>query len=87
MGRDFVVSTLFSDTDPKLEELQLQIIRRMPAWKKLAIVDDLNQTIRSLAISGIKQQHPDATLAEVHRMLAGLMLGEELAIKVYDSAK
>jgi len=87
MGRDFVVSTLFSDTDPKLEELQLQIIRRMPAWKKLAIVDDLNQTIRSLAISGIKQHHPDATLAEVHRMLAGLMLGEELAIKVYDSAK
>ncbi len=81
------MSTLFSDTDPKIEEFQLRLIRLMPAWKKLAIVDDLNQTVRALAISGIRQRHPDATPIEVRRMLAEMMLGEELAGKVYDRAE
>lgn len=51
----------FSDTAPKMEALQIEIIRRMPAWKKVAIVDSLNETVRALAISGIKKRYPDAT--------------------------
>lgn len=59
----------------------------MATWKKFAIVDDLNETVRTLAISGIQQRHPAATAAEVDRMLAELMLGAELAHKVYDCAR
>jgi hypothetical protein len=59
----------------------------MPAWKKLSIVDGLNETVKTLAISGIKQRHPNATPAQVQRMLAELMLGAELAHKVYDHAR
>ncbi len=81
------MSALLSDTDPKMEELQLQFIRRMSAWKKFAVIGDLSETVRTLAISGIKQRNPAATPAEVHRMLAGLMLGEDLACKVYDRAE
>lgn len=47
----------------------------------------LNETVRTLAISGIKQRHPAATPGEVRRMLAELMLGEDLARKVYGYAK
>ena len=79
--------TLSSDTHPKMEALQIQIIRRMPAWKKCAIVDGLNETVRSLAIAGIKQRQPDATPEQIRRMLAELMLGADLARKVYDRAK
>jgi hypothetical protein len=64
--------------------MQIQIIRRMPAWKKLSIVDGLNETIKTLAISGIKQRHPNATPAQIQRMLAEQMLGIELAKKVFD---
>lgn len=81
------MSALFSDTHPRMEALQIQFIRKMPAWKKLAIVDDLNETVRAMAISGIKQRSPAATSEAVHRMLAALMLGEELAQKVYDDAR
>ena len=70
-----------------MEALQIEIIRRMPSWKKLAIVDSLNETVKSLAISGINQQHPGATPQEVHRLLAELMLGAELARKVYGHAR
>ena len=81
------MSALFSDTHPKMEALQIQIIRRMPAWKKLSIVDGLNETVKTLAISGIQQRHPNATPAQIRRMLAEQILGMELARKVYDHAK
>lgn len=81
------MSVLSSDTHPKIEALQIELIRRMPAWKKIAIVDGLNETVKTLAISGIKQRHPNATPEQVHRMLAELMLGAELARKVYDHAR
>lgn len=67
--------------------MQIEVIRRMPTWKKIAVMDGLNETVRTLAITGIKQRHPNATPAQVHRMLAELMLGAELARKVYDHAK
>ncbi|HEX5836349.1 MAG TPA: hypothetical protein VFY26_00870 [Anaerolineales bacterium] len=80
------MSTLFPDTDPRMEALQIGLIRRLPAWKKLAIVDSLNETVRMLALSGIKERNPDATPQEIHRKLAELMLGAELARKVYGHA-
>ncbi len=81
------MSVLSSDTHPKMEALQIELIRRMPAWKKLAVVEGLNETVRTLAVSGIRERHPNATPQEVQRMLADLILGAELARKVYDRAK
>ena len=78
---------LFSDTHPKAEKLQLELIRRMPSWKKAAIVDDLNETVKMLAVSGIRQRHPLLVTEKIQRMLAELMLGPELARKVYDHAR
>ena len=80
------MTSLYSDTHPEMEALQIEIIQRMPAWKKIAIVDSLNQTIRTLAVSGIKERHPEATPEQVHRMLVDLILGAELAQEVYDRA-
>jgi hypothetical protein len=82
-----IVSALYSDTDPKIEQMQIELIRRMPPWKKIAIVDGLNETVRNLAITGIKQRHPNATPEQVYRMLAELMLGSELAQEVYGHAR
>jgi len=81
------MTTLSSDTHPKMEQMQIELIRRMPAWKKFAMVDDLNETVKTLAISGIKQRHPHASSKQIHRMLAELMLGTELARKVYEHAR
>jgi len=80
------MTTLSSDTHPKMEALQIELLRRMPAWKKISIVDGLNETVKTLAISGIKQRYPDATPEQIHRLLADLILGAELAQKVYDHA-
>ena len=77
------MSVLSSDTHPKMEQMQIEVIRRMPSWKKIAVMEGLNETVRALAMTGIKQRHPNATPAQVRRMLADLILGAELARKVY----
>ncbi len=38
---------------------------------------------RLLALTGLRAQYPQASEAELRRRLAGLLLGEELARKVY----
>jgi hypothetical protein len=81
------MSVLSSDTHPKIEQMQIEVIRRMPSWKKFSIVDGLNETVKTLAITGLKQRNPNATPEQIHRMLAELMLGQELARKVYDHAR
>jgi len=87
MGYTQIMSALYSDTSPKIEQMQIEIIRRMPSWKKFAIVDDLNETVKAFAISGIKQSHPDATREQIRLWLAERMLGAELANKVYRHAR
>lgn len=81
------MSALFPDTHPKMEALQIELIRRMPPWKKIAVVDSLNETVRTMATSGIKQRHPQAAPEQVRRMLSEMLLGAELAEKVYSHAR
>ncbi|HBO33745.1 MAG TPA: hypothetical protein DD636_03250 [Anaerolineaceae bacterium] len=81
------MSALYSDTQPQIERMQIEIIRRMPSWKKFAIVDDLNETVRAFALSGIKQSHPNANAEQIRRLLAERMLGTDLMHKVYGHAR
>jgi hypothetical protein len=76
-----------SDTHPRIAALQIELMRSMPPWKKLAMVADLNSAVRQLAVAGIRLRHPEADAQQVRRMLADLMLGEQLASKVYARGK
>jgi hypothetical protein len=77
------MTALYSDTDPKVEALQLQLLRTAPSWRKLEMLAQLNASARLLALSGLRQRYPNAGEAGLRRRLAGLLLGEELACKVY----
>ena len=81
------MSNLYSDTNLKIEKIQIEIIRSMPAWKKISIVDSLNETIKTLMLNGIKDRNPSISPQQAHRALAELLLGKELARKVYDHAR
>jgi hypothetical protein len=74
---------LNSDTDPKMEALQVRLLHDTPVWRKLEMLAELNSSAHLLAISGLRHRHPHATESELRRRLAGLLLGEELACKVY----
>ena len=74
---------LFPDTHPEAEAALIGMLRQVPPWRKLHMVGQLNQTVRTLALSGLRQRHPEATPQELRRRLADLLLGPDLAALVY----
>lgn len=77
------MSTLFTDTHPKMEALQIQLWRQASPTRKMQMVAQLNASARMLALAGLRSQYPQASEAELRRRLASLILGDELALKVY----
>ena len=77
------MSVLFSDTHPKMEALQIQLWRQANPTRKMQMLAQLNHAARTLALTGLRSRYPQASEVELHRRLAGLLLGEELASKVY----
>jgi hypothetical protein len=65
----------------------IELMRKAPPWRKLELVAQLNETVRLLALSGLRQQYPDATPEELQRLLADLLLGPELAERAYGPHK
>ncbi len=74
---------LFPDTRPEAEAVLLGLLRQAPPWRKLHMVGQMNQTVRTLALSGLRARHPEAPPQELRRRLADLLLGPDLAAQVY----
>ena len=72
-----------SDTHPRMEALQIQLLREAPAWRKMEMLAALNASAKMLALSGLRMRHPRASDRELRRLLADLLLGDELARRVY----
>jgi hypothetical protein len=73
------MSTLFPDTHPKMEALQIQLWRQASPTRKMHMLAQLNASLRILALAGLRSQYPRDSEAELRRRLADLLLGEELA--------
>jgi predicted component of type VI protein secretion system len=77
------MSTLFPDTHPKMEALQIELWRSASPTRKMHMLAQLNQSARLLALAGLRSQYPQSSETELRRRLVGLLLGEEVACKVY----
>jgi hypothetical protein len=77
------MSTLYSDTHPKIEQMQIKMWRQASPTRKMHMLAQLNASARILALTGLRSRYPNATETELRRRLADLLLGEELARKVY----
>ena len=82
-----LMSALYSDTDPKVEALQIKMWRQASPTRKMHMLAQLNASVRILALAGLRSRYPNATETELRRRLADLLLGEELARKVYGEMK
>ena len=74
---------IFSDTSPAAEKIQLDLLRQAPTWRKIEMVGQMNDTVRTLALSGLRRRYPTAPPDLIWRYLADQLLGTELAAKVY----
>jgi hypothetical protein len=77
------MSALYSDTDPKVEALQIEMWRGASRTRRMHMLAQLNASARILALAGLRSRYPNASEIELRRRLADLLLGEEPARKVY----
>ena len=80
------MESLYADTHPKMEALQIQLWRQASPTRKMNMLAQLNASARTLALTGLRSQFPQASQTELHFKLAILLLGEEVALKVYGDA-
>lgn len=81
------MTALYSDTHPKMEALQIQLWRQASPTRKMNMLAQLNKSARLLALTGLRSQYPKIGEAELRFKLAVLLIGEELAQKVYGAKK
>lgn len=78
--------TTLSDTHPKMEALQIQLLRQASPTRKMEMLAQLYASARLLALTGLRARYPQADEAELRRKLAALLLGEELARRVCEES-
>ena len=71
------------DTDPDAQRVHIDLMRRAEGWRKLQLADQLHQTLRTLALAGLRARYPNASSEELQRRLADVLLGPALAEEVY----
>jgi hypothetical protein len=72
-----------SETCPELDSEQLEFMRSMPPWEKFQLLNDIIMHVRRSIESRLRVEYPQATAEEIRRRLSTVLLGAELAAKVY----
>jgi hypothetical protein len=77
------MSRLFEDTHPEFEALQIELLQSCPPWRRLEMVWQMNAAVQTLALSGLSARYPNDPPEKICRLLADVLLGSDLAAKVY----
>lgn len=59
------MSPLFEDTDPRVEEQLVQMLRQTPPWRKMQMAAELNAAVKLRLLTGLRQRYPNASEAEL----------------------
>lgn len=68
------MNATLSDTSPEAARILIEGYRRMPIWRKLQQVEELNQFTRQLALAMLRRQYPHADERELRLRLAARCL-------------
>jgi hypothetical protein len=61
----------------------IERLREMPPARKLELLASLNRAVRTLAMTGLREQFPGASDNELRRRLADRLIGPELAEQAF----
>lgn len=79
---DFNDYRLSADTSPEAEELYFKLLRKKSSAEKMQMVDQLNKMVRGLAITGLRERHPEDSEQELKVRLAELLYGRDAAEQI-----
>ena len=80
---------LSMDTTPEAQQIQFELLRHVPVWKRLALTCELIQTTRKLMLVDLRRRFPQASEEELRRRLIARLLTRDEVIRAYgfDPAK
>jgi len=78
-----------SDTNPKIEEIQISLIRKSSVAKRILLLRSLSQTAIQLSRRAITRANPDLSEQEQEHKIVELHYGKELAerLRRYSNTK
>ncbi len=74
---------LSPDTTPEAQQMMFELLRRMPAWKRMALTSELIETTRTLLLAGLRSRFPAASEAEIRRRFIASLLTRAEVINAY----
>jgi len=78
---------MISDTSREAQEVQIEILRRMPPEKRLAISLNLGAISHEILVQGVRARHPEYGDNEVKMAAIRLKLPEKLFLQVFPWAE
>jgi len=75
--------TLAEDTDPKVEQVLVEMMRRASPARKFAMIASATRASRQLTLCGLRMRFPNESPERIRRRLASIWLGDDLAEKAY----
>ena len=73
-----------SDTSRESLRARFDALRRIPASRRLALMDDLTRFAQSMCREGLRRRHPGITDSELEVLFRELVLGPDLAAQVLE---
>jgi hypothetical protein len=71
------------DTTPDAQRMHYELMRRLPAWKRLALAFELTQATRKLILVNLRHRFPKASEEEIRRRFIARVLPREDVIRAY----
>ena len=79
------MKTQSRDTHPAAEAVQINLLRRAGTSKRLSIAFSLSESVRWLALDGIRRAHPEASDEQALHIFLEVNYGRTLAEQVRKS--
>lgn len=72
-----------NDTSPAANARYHELLRAMPPERRLEVAMGLTQTVRELALAGIRQRNPQADEHELQVRLTARLYGRATAVRLF----
>jgi hypothetical protein len=72
-----------NDTLPAADARYHELLRAMPPWRRLEAAMGLSQTVREMALAGIRMRHPQADEQELRVRLTVRLYGRAAGVRLF----
>ncbi len=78
---------LSADTTDDAEQRFFELLKKKTPAERLKMVSQMNATVRTLAMSGLRERYPDDSEQLLKHRLAEMLYGAEVADQIFEKLK